>query len=274
MKICVIGLGEIGNRTLTKMMQLRGFDYTGVDIDPRKLERGAFPNPGQDLTLTNHIPPGQDVYIISVWNSQQVLETLKLIPWKERPLVCIESTFDPGMIKHVRDCSPDFDPDCLVAIPHRFNPNDTEHDVFNLIRIIGGLTPKATQRGTKFYMEFMNKRLLFQTTFKNAVVTKVAENAYRYIEIVIAQEMKQALENEGYNFEEIRTLMNSKWNIDVRQALGGVQGKCLPKDMNIFAQNFPGLSGLFGVVQKLNERYIKEIENGRIDASYGMQRPE
>ncbi len=271
MKICVIGLGEIGSRTFNKMRQIdNNHQYIGVDKDPTKFGPNNINFPMNGARTQEEIDKAADVYIISVWNSQQVLDVLKLIPWKERPLVCIESTFDPGMIRHVPECSPDFDPDCLVAVPHRFNPNDAEHDVFNLVRVLGGMTPVATERGYAFYLHFMNRRHIYKTSFKNAVLTKVAENAYRYMEIVIAQEIKRCVESKGYNFEEIRLLMNSKWNIDVKQALGGVQGKCLPKDMNIFTQNF--LNDLFEQAIESNENYIGEIANGRISPSYGMQR--
>lgn len=263
MKICVIGLGEIGGRTLSKMLDgesltTRGFTYAGVDINPDKLKRELYPR--YEVALLDKIPQDYDVYVVSVWNSQQVLETLKQIPWDTRPLVCIESTFDPGMIPFLKDI-PGLDPDCMVAFPHRYNPNDAEHDVFNLTRVLGGMTPEATKRGYAFYLNFMNRRYIYQTTFGNAVTTKVLENAYRYMEIVIAQELKRTLEASGYNFAELRMLANSKWNIDIREAIGGVEGKCLPKDMGIFMGNFP--NGLWNAMEILNKAYIEDAQNGK-----------
>ena len=232
--ITVIGLGEIGIETFKELCKKRK-DIFGVDINKNKLDelRKKGFNVGSKI-------PKSDIYIICVYLTEQVMDVLKKIEYKNKPLVIIESTIKPGTYKKIiewkNDKNLDFD---LVLFPHRFNPNDPEHHVFNLNRVIGG-DKKAVKKAIEFYKEFMPLNLIHITTPEIAELTKPMENTYRFIEIAIAEEIKMLCEEKGIDFNELRKAMNTKWNINIKEARDGIGGKCLPKDtalINNFFEN-------------------------------------
>lgn len=232
--ITVIGLGEVGFETFKELNKKRK-DIYGVDIKEDVLknlsERGY--NAGRDI-------PKSEVYIIAVYLTEQVFSVLKKIDFTENPLVVIESTVMPGTYKKIaewaRANAKKFD---IALFPHRYNPNDAEHRVFNLDRAIGG-DKKALDRAVDFYKEFMPQSLIHRTTPEIAELTKPMENAYRFVEIAIAEEIKELCKNSGIDFDELRKIMNTKWNINIKEAREGIGGKCLPKDVKLINEFFNG----------------------------------
>jgi UDP-N-acetyl-D-mannosaminuronate dehydrogenase len=251
MRTTVIGLGEVGSQTYEELHRLDA-DVTGVDIDPAVLDK--YTSAGYKVQNTI---PESDHYIVAVYTTQQVFDVLNNIEG-ERPLVTLESTVAPQVTPKLKDWALEQEVD-LVAFPHRFNPNDPDHHVFNLNRVIGGVSDAALERAIDFYTQYMPREYLHPVSFESAMVIKPMENAYRHIEIVIAQEIKRACEQEGLDYQEIIAGMNTKWNIDVREPRDGVKGKCLPKDIELIANSFPNIL-LFQNIIETNKFYIKEEE--------------
>ncbi len=247
MNVTVIGLGEVGIETFKELH--KRIKVTGVDINEERLAQ--FRKEGYDVS--NTVQPA-DVYIIAVYTTDQVLSVLNSLDNANKPLIIIESTVDPHACDTFKQWAIKHNAD-LVLFPHRFNPNDPAHHVFNLNRIIGGVTPKAVDRAIAFYSPFMKAELRV-VPFEIAGLSKVAENAYRFMEIALAQELKRSCEAKGISFPELRQSMNTKWNIDVKEARDGIGGKCLPKDMALFAHYF-GDNPLFKQLFDLNESYKK-----------------
>lgn len=244
-----MGLGEIGGAVfdeIAKHPNAIDLHLIGVDVDPNKL----LPHPHAHVATTefsNGIPSAE-IYIICVWSTDQILSVIDTVEKLNKDaLICIESTIDPTAIDAIRRIN-------VVAFPHRFNPNDPEHVVFNLDRLMGTSNQKALEKACQFYHKFMDPKLIHHVSFETAVFAKVAENAYRAIEIIIAQEIKKACDLQGVDFKAMREAMNTKWNIDMRDALYGVGGKCLPKDLGLFNKALPNfILGRFLVI--LNEEY-------------------
>jgi len=65
-------------------------------------------------------------------------------------------------------------------------------------------------------------------------MSKIAENAYRYIQLAFAEELKMVCDDLGMDFNEVRDACNTKWNIEIPEARDGIGGHCLPKDMKYF----------------------------------------
>lgn len=251
MKIAVIGLGEIGGAVFDEIAQhpkAVGLDLVGNDLDPEKLKPHDHHHHA-NTTFSSSIPIA-DLYIVCVWSTDQILNVISQIDaLNPKALICIESTIDPTAVTTLRR-------DNVVAFPHRFNPNDPEHKIFNLDRLIGGHSPKAVAKVIKFLTKFMKRKLIHRVSFEIAVLSKVAENAYRALEIIMAQEIKKSCDANGVNFEELRQAMNTKWNIQMHEARAGVSGKCLPKDLALFNKMFPDFK--FGqFCWELNEEYKK-----------------
>lgn len=225
--VTVIGLGEIGFETLKEFSKKRR-DVFGVDIDEKRLAeiRKKGYRAGTEI-------PQSAIYILAVYSTKQVLDVAKKLIYGNHPLLVIESTVLPGTYQkllkwgHARRAA--FD---LVLFPHRYNPGDPRHHVFNLTRVMGG-KPNALTRAMKFYARYIPKKLVYQTTGDIAELCKPLENAYRYTEIAFAEELSILCKKKKIDFNTLRLACNTKWNIDIKEARDGINGKCLPKDIEL-----------------------------------------
>jgi UDP-N-acetyl-D-mannosaminuronic acid dehydrogenase len=259
-RVCVVGLGEIGGSVFRALGDHTDkIDLYGVDINPVVFDKYV------DIKyagLTTDLPEA-DVYLICVWNIEQIMDTLEEIGYMERsdaydPLIVIESTIDMSrfddLLKTIMEVGLEY---LIATFPHRWNPGDPDHAVFNQPRVLGAGRPEALKRAHEFYAQFMDEKNIHLTDFWTAAASKVCENAYRFVEIVLAQELCQMVEGSGRSFARLREAMNTKWNIDVREARDGVRGKCLPKDMAIFNRFFSD-NMMYKMAEFSNEKH-KEL---------------
>ena len=251
---CVIGCGQIGMEVLKELANKFGPDkVAGVDI--RALVNEA---PPKVAIYTPSSMPDAKVYIISLWTMDSIIETGHILRDKNPALILIESTIDPERIGNIYPNFGEANGEKIVYFPHRFNPNDPEHHIFNQPRVLGSWNENTANKAAEWLVDnnLMRPSHVIIVNPEVAILSKVVENAYRAMEIIIAQELKQYCEDNYIEFEELRNACNTKWNIDIREARDGVKGKCLPKDLNFFTEHYPkGL--LFRVGKMLNEEYIK-----------------
>lgn len=253
--ITVIGLGEVGIQTFKELNKKRK-DIFGVDIKNEVLGKLVK----EDYKVGKVIPKSE-IYIIAVYLTEQVMNILKKLDYSNKPLIVIESTVMPGTYQKILQWKKDNKINVdFVLFPHRFNPNDSEHHVFNLDRAIGG-EKKAVDRALKFYEMFMDKKLIHRTTPEIAELTKPMENAYRFVEIAIAEEIKLLCKEKNIDFKELRKIMNTKWNIDLKEARDGINGKCLPKDVEFVNKFFEG-NKIFNYAIQVDKRYKIEYKKG------------
>jgi UDP-N-acetyl-D-mannosaminuronic acid dehydrogenase len=249
--ITIIGIGEIGGAVLKEIARLKGKESVfGVDINDSLLEQ--FKQEGYNVG--KEIPKSK-VYIIGVYLTEQVFDVLSKIDCSEKPIVSIESTLKPGtaekIIEWKKANGKDFK---LVVFPHRFNPNDSEHHVFNLHRIIGAEDKETLDEAIEFFSTMMNPEFIHPVSLKVSELSKPVENTYRFMEISIAEQLKEMCEAKGIDFEELRKAASTKWNINIYEARDGIGGKCLPKDTQIINEYYPE-NELFKAGFAFNEKY-------------------
>ena len=230
--VSVIGLGEVGTPVFEDLHTCNRppekFDIYGMDINQQRVWelRELGYEVGTEMIAS-------DVYIICVYTTDQVIDVIKKIPNKGKDvLISVESTLDPEVDYMLTESL--LGEANLVLFPHRFNPNDPDHRVFNLDRVMGARTEKEIDIALEFYSHFMHLSYVHVVPFEIAALTKVAENAYRFMEIALSEAMRMAIEEDDLSYEELRQAMNTKWNIDVKEARDGIGGHCLPKDMDLF----------------------------------------
>ena len=261
MKIGIIGLGEIGSAVFKAIAKnCSRENLFGIDIDDGKF---------QELKLLGYnvgtsFPGLMDVYIITVWTTEQVMTVVRGLDMSNNPLVVIESTVDMETCNKLRVELKDKEFD-LVAFPHRYNGGDFEHQIFNLKRVMGGITEVGLMRGRNFFLNFMDPKLIYLVNdIRSAEACKVIENAYRYVEIALAQELRMSLESKGLDWKEVIAACNTKWNINILEPRGGIGKHCLPKDIKLFNVLFSS-NTLFNWAENSNNDYIKYLEgvNGK-----------
>jgi UDP-N-acetyl-D-mannosaminuronic acid dehydrogenase len=67
-----------------------------------------------------------------------------------------------------------------------------------------------------------------------AELTKIVENAHRYLQIAFAEDLYLYCQKNNINFAELRDSVNTKWNVNVLEPREGIGGHCLPKDTKMF----------------------------------------
>jgi UDP-N-acetyl-D-mannosaminuronate dehydrogenase len=72
------------------------------------------------------------------------------------------------------------------------------------------------------------------TEIEIAEITKVVENAHRYLQIAFAEELYLYCQANNINFPELRDALNTKWNVNILEPREGIGGHCLPKDTKMF----------------------------------------
>jgi nucleotide sugar dehydrogenase len=246
MKVCVLGLGEVGLPT-AKYVASKGVEVSGYDIKREAVERAKIQGI-KAFTSWEEIP-ASDVYIICVYAGlrdgapefSSVFDVCRKINDKQLPvsspktcLVSIESTVTPGLCKkvyeeifrrHVK----------LVHVPHRYWEGDpVEHGVKQL-RVFGAIDDESLKSGWNFYNRVLGVPLHKVSRIEIAEMSKIAENAYRHVQIAFAEELKIVCHKLGLSFKEARNACNTKWNIEIPEARDGIGGHCLPKDARYFA---------------------------------------
>jgi UDP-N-acetyl-D-mannosaminuronic acid dehydrogenase len=138
------------------------------------------------------------------------------------------------------------------------------------LRVIGALDNESMEKAKKFYGT-LEISLHCVSNLELAEATKIAENAHRYVQIAFAEELKLIAGKNNLNFEEWRTAINTKWNVDLPEARTGIGKECLPKDTAFLALLDPNATLLRGAM-KANENYVKSIKLGSIESSYRAPR--
>ena len=94
-----------------------------------------------------------------------------------------------------------------------------------------------------------------------AELTKTIENSYRYLEIAFAEELKMMCDNIDINFEDLRNAINTKWNVNILEAQGGIGGHCLPKDSEMVLELSRGTVpvSLLDTAKQIDKQYRNYI---------------
>jgi UDP-N-acetyl-D-mannosaminuronate dehydrogenase len=218
MKICVIGLGTIGTPTINYIHE-HGMQVYGYDLVKKSI---AAIETYTDWTLV----PKPDVYVVTV-SSDRVEDVCKMISEKgKNSLVSIESTVRTGTCRKISNT---LGLRTLVHCPERYWVDEPITHGIRQPRVIGAINERSLKKGLEFY-QALNIPLHVCSSIEVAETCKIAENAYRFVQIAFAEELRRICENKGVLFDDLRVACNTKWNIEILEARDGIYGKCLPKD--------------------------------------------
>ncbi|TLX67967.1 MAG: hypothetical protein E6L03_05080 [Thaumarchaeota archaeon] len=120
--------------------------------------------------------------------------------------------------------------------------------------MVGGVSDCCLKRAMQFYdsgneiLEFNNNNNTTKKTglgipmhpvseIEIAELTKIIENADRYMQIAFSEDLYLYCQANNVNFGELRDALNTKWNVNILEPRDGVGGHCLPKDTKMFLQS-------------------------------------
>lgn len=239
-KTLIIGLGQIGYHN-AKYISKHGLYVEGFD-----LKSDAINNALESNVIKREAKNFKeyDYYLICISthdnkdikkpNFDALIEIAEKLKKEAKPggLVSIESTITRGISKKINDI---LGHKLHVShVPHRFYSKEKKDHGVKQLRILGGCNSCCTNEALAFYSGLLKIPIYNVSSIELAELSKVIENAYRFLQIAFAEELKMCCDKEGFNFNELREAINSKWNINLLEARQGIGGHCLPKDTKIF----------------------------------------
>jgi UDP-N-acetyl-D-mannosaminuronic acid dehydrogenase len=109
-----------------------------------------------------------------------------------------------------------------------------------------------------------------------AELTKIIENAHRYLQIAFAEDLYLYCQANNINFAELRDSLNTKWNVNILEPREGIGGHCLPKDTKMFLNSSKSIkSKILEAAIEVDNEYRRRrgisIENSQISADSKIQ---
>lgn len=276
-KVCVIGLGYIGLPTAC-VLATSCYDVLGVDIDNKVISRIQSadlidPEPHlrnllikaihtNNLKASSHIDLA-DIYIITVptpldKNNQANISYVNTAAntigsyLRSNNLVLIESTCPIGTTETVAHKLRVFCPDIHVAYcPERVMPGNIIQELIYNDRVVGGIDAASTLHAVTFYQSFVKGNIL-ATNVRTAEAVKLAENAYRDINIAYANELSMISDRLGLDVNELIGLANKHPRVQILNPGPGVGGHCIAVDPWFLASSAPDLANLITTARKVN----------------------
>jgi nucleotide sugar dehydrogenase len=150
---------------------------------------------------------------------------------RSAPLIIIESTLTPNktdqlVIPTIQKNSLTIGKDIFLGVaPRRDWFISPEKNLRSLPRIIGGTNPETTEL-MKDVLSIVCDHLVPAPDHRHAEIVKSVENAYRHMEITLANQLSLAYPN--LNMIEVLKLVATKWNVGLFKTSFGSGGYCIP----------------------------------------------
>jgi UDP-N-acetyl-D-mannosaminuronic acid dehydrogenase len=291
-RLCVMGLGYIGLPTAA-MLAARGHAVLGCDTDPRVVAAVAsgeahFREPELDMLLAAALATGRlvargapgpaEVFLIAVptplgpgnradlsavWAATDAIAPLL----KPGDLVILESTCPVGttevLAARIATARPDLvlpargapaRPGCvhLAHCPERVLPGAMLRELVANDRIIGGLTPDCAESARALYAGFVSG-LCHVTDSRTAELAKLAENAFRDVNIAFANELAGIAGAMGVDPWAAIALANRHPRVAILAPGPGVGGHCIAVDPWFLAESAPDGAPLIRTARAVND---------------------
>jgi len=143
----------------------------------------------------------------------------------------------------------DFD---LAYSPERVLPGQILRELIENARVIGGITPRASQAGSDLYSIFVKGEIIL-TDATTAEMVKLMENTYRDINIAIANEYSRLSDRFGIDVWEAISIANRHPRVKILNPGPGVGGHCISVDPWFFVESAPELSQLIYTARQVND---------------------
>jgi len=307
--ISVIGLGYIGLPTAA-VFASRKKKVIGVDVNQNAVEtinRGEIHIVEPDLDMVVHAavtegylkattkPEAADAFLIAVPtpfkgdNHEPDLSYIEVASkaiapvLKQGDLVILESTSPVGateqMAAWLAEARPDLsfpqthgeESDIRVAhCPERVLPGHVLRELVQNDRVIGGMTPKCSNKAAALYKSFVEGECVL-TNARTAEMCKLTENSFRDVNIAFANELSIICDKLDINVWELIQLANRHPRVNILQPGPGVGGHCIAVDPWFIVAKAPEHTDLIRTARNVNDlkpgwvinKVLESIERGR-----------
>jgi len=261
MKIGIVGLGYVG-LPLAVAFAEAGHEVVGLDSDQRKVEGiNAGKSHIEDIADATLAPLRERLWASS--NQADLASCEALIICVPTPLtgsrepdltylldsatalsgvlqpnqlVVLESTTYPGTTRErllpiLEESGLSAGRDFHLAFsPERIDPGRTDYTVKTTPKLIGGITPKCTERARELYSLICDEVVVLSSP-ETAELSKLLENIFRSVNIALVNELAQLCDRLSIDVWEVIDAASTKPFGFMRFDPGpGMGGHCLPVD--------------------------------------------
>lgn len=259
----VIGLGYVG-LPLGIEMSRAGFQVTGIDVDPRRVEslnagnsyildipqemlRSLVGRGGIKATQSFGAIERLDAVSICVPTPLRktkdpdlsyIVSAVEAVRDHLRPeqLIILESTTYPGTTREVvlpilEESGLKVGQDFFLAYSaERVDPGNRTYTTANIPKVVGGITPRCTELASLFYQQLIEK-IVPVSSPECAEMVKLAENTFRCVNIALANEMAMMCHKLGTSvWEVIEAAKTKPFGFMPFYPGPGLGGHCIPVD--------------------------------------------
>ncbi|MBP2316403.1 UDP-N-acetyl-D-mannosamine dehydrogenase [Azospirillum soli] len=290
--IVVVGLGYVGLPVATVLSSCRK-RVVGVDTNPAAVSainagRVHIVEPDLDMLVRASVSTGTlratdrveegDAFIVAVptpFDSDKRPDLShvhaaadSIAPVLRRGnLVVLESTAPVGATERLSRWLAEHRPDLvfphqvtgdevadihIAHCPERVLPGKVLRELVETDRVIGGITPACAEAAKRLYGTFV-KGEIFLTSAPVAELTKLAENAFRDVNIAFANEMALICETLGLNVWEVIRLANRHPRVNILHPGPGVGGHCIAIDPWFIVDSAPQAARLIRTARQIND---------------------
>lgn len=291
-RVAFIGLGYIGLPTAVVMansgLNITGVDVMPEKVESVNLGRVPIVEPGLEEELRKALDSGSfrattempeaDAYVIAVPTPFQsdysvdmrfIYSAAEAIAPKLKggELIVLESTSPPlttqRMAERVIELRPEFvidgqeNPENKPTIyfahcPERILPGKAMEELRTNDRIIGGMSPAATEKARDVYASFCRGELL-ETNDRTAELAKLTENSFRDVNIAFANELSVICDSLEIDVWQLIELANHHPRVNILQPGPGVGGHCIAVDPWFIVSTSPEHSRLIRTAREVND---------------------
>jgi UDP-N-acetyl-D-mannosaminuronic acid dehydrogenase len=300
----VIGLGYIGLPTAS-LLATKGFNVQGCDTSDHVVETI---NSGKIHIVENDLdvlvksavnssclraysePQPADVFIIAVptpllENNKPDLSYIHSATQAVAPklqkgnLIVLESTSPVGTTENIAEWLQQYRPDLKVTeeiflahCPERVLPGQILKELVINPRIIGGINEASTLRAKEFYETFVQGELLM-TNARTAELAKLAENAFRDVNIAFANELSSICLDLKIDVWDLIRLTNHHPRVNILKPGPGVGGHCIAVDPWFIVDAAPYKASLIKPARKINDSKPYEVVSQITTAASKFKKP-
>ncbi|HYH21149.1 MAG TPA: UDP-N-acetyl-D-mannosamine dehydrogenase [Azospirillum sp.] len=292
-RISVVGLGYIGLPTAAvfadRGVEVIGVDVSAHVVERINAGEPHIVEPNLGALLRRVVEAGKlrasqtaepaDAFIIAVptpfqdveghhWPDLSYVESAaravaKVL--KEGDLVILESTSPVGTTERMCTWMAEERPDLtfptqrgelsdvrVAHCPERVLPGRILDEVVNNARVIGGITRKCAQQALQLY-KIICEGECRPTNARTAELAKLAENAYRDVNIAYANELSVICDKLKINVWELIKLANLHPRVNILRPGPGVGGHCIAVDPWFIVDSAPDESRLISAARAVND---------------------
>jgi len=272
-KISVVGFGKIGQAVVANILA-HGVKVTAIDINPglkQAFESGKYEINEKGLTEAL-VPAYQSGNLeitddfAAIKGSAAVIVAIPLLVDKQKRIM------DEPFLQCFKTLAPHFENNVLIVIetsipvgygrntvvpaiesqgkkhgtdfllvhsPERIKSGTMLEQLLRTPKVIGGVSPEATQRAYEIYQWFFDKSLLHLVdSIEAAELVKLAGMAYRDVNIALSNQLAQFANAINVNFSDLIPMINTDGEANLLLPGIGVGGHCTPVYPYFLIDNF------------------------------------